>query len=103
MQRWEANDYAGASIETLKSVIEALGVATREELFVPSSELTMETFVQNLSKIGIPKNLLLTRILPAPLAAKFEKNGVINTGLQDVIARADSGGSSSKRGSSPNQ
>jgi len=39
VQRWEANDYAGASIETLRSVIEALGVATREELFVPSSEL----------------------------------------------------------------
>jgi len=88
VQRWEANDYAGASIETLKSVIKALGVATREELFVPSLELTMETFVQNLRNIGIPKNLLLTRILPAPLAAKFEKNGIINTGLQDVIAGA---------------
>jgi transcriptional regulator with XRE-family HTH domain len=88
VQRWEANDYAGASIETLKSVIKALGVATREELFVPSSGLTMETFVQNLGKIGIPKNLLLRRILPAPLAAKFEKNRVIDTPLEDLIAGA---------------
>src|ERR1041384_61477 len=71
VQRWEANDYSGASLETLKNVTEALGIAIRKEVFVPSESLQPNVFVSYLEKIGLPRELLFKKLLSATDAAKF--------------------------------
>jgi transcriptional regulator with XRE-family HTH domain len=85
VQRWEANDYASASIETFKNVIEALGVVTREEMFVPTPNLSANAFLKNLTDLGIPREFLLDRFLPASLAAKFRESKGLQAGLPEIL------------------
>jgi len=88
VQRWEATDYENASIDTLKQVIEALGVETREELYVPNERLTPQIFLRNLSSAGIPKDFLLQRLLPSNIAAVFRQRNKIPVGLREILRAA---------------
>ena len=88
VQRWEANDYAGASIETLKHVIDALGIESCKEFFVPDNRLTPRAFVKNLENSGIPRELTLRRVLPSNLAAAFEEPEALGTGFREVVQAA---------------
>jgi transcriptional regulator with XRE-family HTH domain len=87
VQRWEANDYSGASLETLKNVTEALGIAIRKEVFVPSESLQPNVFVSYLEKIGLPRELLFKKLLSATDAAKFTTDQ-LNAGLREIISAA---------------
>lgn len=71
VQRWESNDYAGATLETLNAVLTALGVQAREEFFIPHEMVTPQSFLQHIADIGIPTELLLSRLIPANVAAMF--------------------------------
>jgi transcriptional regulator with XRE-family HTH domain len=88
VQRWEATEYENASIDTLKQVIEALGVETREELFVPSERLTPQVFLRNLTTAGIPKDFLLQRLLPANIATLFREANGVQAGLREILRAA---------------
>jgi transcriptional regulator with XRE-family HTH domain len=87
VQRWEANDYSGASLETLKSVTEALGIEIRKEVFIPSENLQPNVFLAYLETIGLPTEFLLKRLLSAVDAAKFSKDQV-TAGLREIISAA---------------
>jgi transcriptional regulator with XRE-family HTH domain len=71
IQRWEANDYHGASLESLKSIAEALGVVLRQQLVVPDSELTPTTFLASLKRTGLAPEFVLNRIAPPTTASLF--------------------------------
>jgi transcriptional regulator with XRE-family HTH domain len=88
VQRWEATDYENASMDTLKQVIEALGVETREELFLPNERLTPQVFLRNLTYAGIPKEFLLRRLLPSSIAAAFKEGNAIQVGLREILCAA---------------
>ncbi len=88
VQRWEATDYENASIETLKQVIEALGVETRGELFVPNAQLTAKVFLRKLVSAGIPKDFLLHRLLPSNVATLFDERNVVQAGLREILDAA---------------
>lgn len=89
VQRWESMDYENASLDTLKQVIRALGVETREELFLPNESLTPTKFLQNLTATGIPKQFLLKRLLPSKLATCFENQGAVTAGFKDILHAAN--------------
>ena len=89
VQRWEATDYENATIDTLKQVIDVLGVETREELFVPTGRITPQVFIRNVTSAGVPKEFLLRRLLPFDLAALFEESGAIRVGLRELLGAAD--------------
>ncbi len=72
VQRWEANDYSGASLATLKQIADALSIEVHEELFVPNRKLNFKQFLKNLVKVGIPEELTLRRLLPPHLAETLE-------------------------------
>jgi transcriptional regulator with XRE-family HTH domain len=88
VQRWEANDYAGASIETLKHVMEALGIESCKEFFVPDARLKPRAFVKNLEIAGIPRELTLRRLLPSNLAAAFEEPEALGAGFREIVQAA---------------
>ncbi|MCB1103423.1 MAG: helix-turn-helix transcriptional regulator [Opitutaceae bacterium] len=67
VQRWEGNDYANASLQALAKVANALEVTTREEVFVPTRNFSVSGFLNNLTKVGITKDLL-RRLTPPDLA-----------------------------------
>lgn len=78
IQRWESENYANASLQALAKVADALGVETREEVFVPHRKLSRPAFLQSLTSVGISKEFLRKLAPPEvtePLLgeASFEK------------------------------
>lgn len=88
IQRWEASDYAGASIDTILAIMDALGVETREEVFVPNERLTPKAFFEKLSSGGIPKDLVLQRLIPASAAARLAGPMPISVKLRELLQAA---------------
>lgn len=88
VQRWEANDYAGASIETLKHIVEALGVEVRKEFFIPDKALNPDLFLNNLTHAGIPKSLIFNRLLPSNLVAAFQEHVSAENGFRTMVQAA---------------
>jgi transcriptional regulator with XRE-family HTH domain len=88
IQRWEASDYAGASIDTILAIMGALGVETREEVFVPNERLTPKAFFENLSAGGIPKDLVLQRLIPASAAARLSGPMPMSVKLREILQAA---------------
>jgi transcriptional regulator with XRE-family HTH domain len=85
VQRWESNDFSGASIENLKAIADALGVAFTQKLFVPRTEVTSEKFLALLNESGLSPDFILRRIVPPQLAATL-KSG--RAGLKEVVNAA---------------
>lgn len=86
VQRWEANDYAGASIETLDRVSRTLEIAIREDIFLPARGFQPRTFLKNLEAAGIPFKLMLHRLLPPDLTVAFEDPDQIS--FKEVVQAA---------------
>jgi transcriptional regulator with XRE-family HTH domain len=87
VQRWEANDYSGASLATLRSVMACLGVEIRKEIFIPSKKLRAKAFLDYLERIGLPLEFFLKRIVSAADAARFRKDK-LRVGLREIITAA---------------
>jgi transcriptional regulator with XRE-family HTH domain len=87
VQRWEANEYSGTSLRTLKEVMSCLGIEIRKEIFLPSKNLRAEPFLAYLERIGLPVDFFLKRIISAADAAKFRKDQ-LRAGLREIITAA---------------
>ncbi|TMC43260.1 MAG: helix-turn-helix transcriptional regulator [Chloroflexi bacterium] len=70
LQRYEATDYASASIARLNEVIEALGLEAPQELLLPDSPPTATALFARLSEAGLDRALVLERLLPRKVAAQ---------------------------------
>jgi len=64
IQRYEATDYAGASFSTLSAIVKALGVSMREDILVPTENLTVNKFLTRLEGLGLEKNFVQKRLFP---------------------------------------
>jgi transcriptional regulator with XRE-family HTH domain/Zn-dependent peptidase ImmA (M78 family) len=73
VQRYEATDYASASLSRVREVIDALGIQVREDIFLPVQEATPKTLFDRLRTIGVEKSFVLDRLLPPTLAACLTK------------------------------
>jgi len=71
IQRYEATDYASASLTRLKEVIQALGMRMRDEFRLPAERITVNNLFRRLAEIGIDRDFILERLLPSSLAAKL--------------------------------
>lgn len=79
VQRYESTDYASASLERIKDVINALGIKVREDVFLPGTDLSLPTLFKRLSNVGLDKEFVLRRLIPSSLRARLEKYQNINT------------------------
>lgn len=68
IQRYEASDYAGVSISRLQDVCQALGLNVHEELFLPTPAFSPSKLFQRLNEIGLEKDFVLKRFVPASMA-----------------------------------
>ena len=74
IQRYEATEYASASFERLKEVINALGIKVQENVLLPNNNISWNAFLQRLKKIGIDSNLIIKRLIPPSLLAHLQEN-----------------------------
>lgn len=87
LQRYEATEYASASLDRVKEVINALGLTVREDVFLPSVQVTSAKLFKRLREAGLDKNFVLNRLIPLPLAALLENKGKHEV-TENVILRA---------------
>lgn len=73
IQRYEASNYASASLTRLKEVARALGVYFRGEASVPTKLPTVAAIFKRLSSAGVDRHFVLDRVLPSPLSAELEE------------------------------
>jgi transcriptional regulator with XRE-family HTH domain/Zn-dependent peptidase ImmA (M78 family) len=64
IQRYEATDYASASFTRILEIIQALGIKVREDVFLPSSQITLNTLFSRLRQVGIDRDFILKRFYP---------------------------------------
>jgi transcriptional regulator with XRE-family HTH domain/Zn-dependent peptidase ImmA (M78 family) len=73
VQRYEATNYSGASFTRLSEVVKALGISVREDIFVPTDQLTIKSFLQRLEGLGLDKDFVKQRL--------FSRNFFIEQGI----------------------
>jgi transcriptional regulator with XRE-family HTH domain len=89
IQRYEATEYASASLARVTEVIQALGLTVREEIILPGTPISPATLFQRLQKVGLDRDLVLRRLLPRPLAARLEgEHGTAEEGADTLVLQA---------------
>jgi transcriptional regulator with XRE-family HTH domain len=71
VQRWESNDFAGASLDNLKAIASALGVVFTQRLFLPRQDISPAKFLSFIDSVGLQRDFILRRVLPETLADSF--------------------------------
>jgi transcriptional regulator with XRE-family HTH domain len=72
IQRYEDTEYTSASLARLLEVSEALGIKVREDVFLPTSQVSLTNLFNRLQQVGIDRNLVLGRFLPQLEAASLQ-------------------------------
>lgn len=75
VQRYEATEYASASIARISEVADALGLKLRGDVVLPRARVDLRSLVRRLESIGLDRTFLLDRILPRQLAAQLRERG----------------------------
>lgn len=88
IQRYEATNYAGASLERVREIIDALGITIREDLFLPSAGANMATLLSRLTKLGLDREFIIQRLLPREAAAALEKGATEATGTGPLALKS---------------
>ena len=69
IQHYEESLYASVSVTRLKEVIAALGVRAGEKVFLRCAR---KCLFRRLEQVGIPKKLVLEKLVPSDIAAAIE-------------------------------
>jgi transcriptional regulator with XRE-family HTH domain len=64
IQRYEATAYSSASLDRIKEVVKALGLTLSRGVFLPSSRLSLSTFLARSKELGLRDSFIEMRILP---------------------------------------
>jgi transcriptional regulator with XRE-family HTH domain/Zn-dependent peptidase ImmA (M78 family) len=64
IQRYEATNYSGASFSRLSQVVKALGITVQDAVFVPTEQLSLNTFLARLESLGLNREFVRRRIFP---------------------------------------
>jgi hypothetical protein len=64
IQRYEATGYSSASLDRIKEVVNALGLTLSRGVFLPSSRLSLSTFLTRSKELGLRDSFIERRILP---------------------------------------
>src|SRR5262249_10652971 len=74
MQRYEANDYDGASLSRLQEVADAHNVNIQEYVLMQSAGHASKTLFRKLKEAGLEKDFVTKRLVPPGVAAKAQSN-----------------------------
>lgn len=74
IQRYEATEYASASLSRIHDVAKALGVRISERVFLPLQEPARDSLYARLESVGLDKDFLLERVLPTDISTGLESD-----------------------------
>jgi transcriptional regulator with XRE-family HTH domain len=74
VQRYEATDYAGASMSRLQEVCRALGLNIRKDFFLTTPTRSPEKVFGRLMEMGLEKDFVLKRFVPSAVADRAKAN-----------------------------
>jgi ribosome-binding protein aMBF1 (putative translation factor)/dephospho-CoA kinase len=66
VQRYEATDYASASLSRISEVVRVLGLRVQEDVFLPGGEFSLANVLKRLSSVGLDREFVRRRLLPRP-------------------------------------
>jgi transcriptional regulator with XRE-family HTH domain len=89
LQRYEATEYASASMDRVKEIINALGLTVREDVILPDVQLTTAKLFKQLREAGFDRKFVLSKLIPKGLAAQLG-NGGAKESEGNVVLRAAS-------------
>ncbi len=72
LQRYEATEYAAASLTRIREVADALGVRISERVLLPLHEPTRDALYARLETAGIDSDFLMNRVLPADIVTALD-------------------------------
>lgn len=72
IQRYEDTEYTSASLARLLEVSQALGIKVREDVFLPTSQVSLTNLFNRLKQVGIDRNFVIRRILPQSESASLQ-------------------------------
>ena len=72
MQRYEATDYAAASLARIQEIVRALGIHVKEDVFLPTAKLSMNTLLSRLNKLGVDDDFVINRLILRSVVARLE-------------------------------
>lgn len=92
LQRYEATEYAAASLTRIREVANALGVRISERVLLPLNEPSRDALYARLETAGIDSAFLLNKVLPADVATELDSEPVDERGASigratDVLER----------------
>lgn len=64
IQRYEATEYASASLARIRVVVEALGVHIDDSVLPQNADVPLSEVVRRVSAVGLPQDFVLKRLLP---------------------------------------
>ena len=79
IQRYEATDYAGANLQRIDQIVQALGVKLRKQLFIPEVAATPDHLFKRLGQLGFSKEFVRERLLSPKLRAYLESGSSIDS------------------------
>jgi transcriptional regulator with XRE-family HTH domain len=77
IQRYEATDYAGASLERVKQIMAALGLRLAQGVFLPSSKITLAEVFGRTRGLGLSREFVQDRLLPSALQSRLRAGQAI--------------------------
>lgn len=72
IQRYEATNYATASLDRINEVVNALDVKINKEIYISDALFNKTTFFKSLRKLGLEPAMVCKRILPTEISNKLE-------------------------------
>ncbi len=69
IQRYEATDYSGASLDRVREILDALSVRLAKGVLLPRSSRTLGELIRRMESIGLSKEFVQNRLLPKSLVA----------------------------------
>jgi transcriptional regulator with XRE-family HTH domain len=87
VQRWEATDYATASLENIFAVVNALGVQCRNDVFIHGEDVAPGKLWKRLSHVGLDREFVLRRIAPRRTAAALTSATTGDPSVLDAASR----------------
>jgi transcriptional regulator with XRE-family HTH domain len=85
IQRYEATEYEGVSIDRIRDVCRALGVHVRNELMLPTEPRSIGQVLKKLQAVGLNKEFVLRRLLGAVPLAGAPETGIRK--LSELLGR----------------
>ncbi len=73
IQRYEAEQYSGASLKRLTEIVDALNIRVTQDIFVPFRAEDFDGLSKKVEQVGLSQDFLISRLLPSKDAARLER------------------------------